>query len=472
MLEDAAASHLFALDDPSGQTRANVEKLLRLGGRFDSHGAEGASEFARFLRRQEEADAAEGEAVLDASAPVVLMTIHQSKGLEFPVVVLPDLNARVRPGGFGEAIQVGRVRDRAEGVDRWELAATLSVVEGSKRRRRTSITGRRIRERDRDEETAEAKRLLYVGMTRARDRLICVARPPSRASEAPRPLDRAVSWEEWLRRWREEDPSAEREVSVVWQDAPAAPDAGPEPEPRPAPADLVELAGVKSRLAPILPPVVVRVTPHSLARTDERGPDESSDPGDGARLARLRGLLVHACLEDEIHELSPLVTRRIRRALASEGLLAEDTVRRLEVALERHLAGFLRAAPPPLLDPGSTVFREQGFRLALPVKPRGADRADLEGVIDALYLDPERDCWVVLDYKSDAGDPETVASRYAGQLLAYAWAASRILPDVGAGRRRVAAEILMTARGRRVEVLAPLDVVSLDARFRALLRRA
>ncbi len=482
MLEDAAAVHLFALGDPTGQTRANVEKLLRLAVRFDAQGAEGAAEFARYLRRQEEADTTEGEAVVDVSAPVVLMTIHQSKGLEFPVVVLPDLNARVRPGGFADDVYAGRIRDTG-GVDRRELGAALHVVEQRTRRRRKSLTARRIDDRERAEGIAEAKRLLYVAMTRARDRLICVARPPPAAAEEPRPLEDAPAWEEWLRRWRREDPTAEREVPVVWEDVrPTPPEDAPR-SPRPRPADLVELAGIKRRLGPVSAPVVARFSPHGLAEQardavaeyvePDADPEAAAEPDEGRaiarELARVRGLLVHACLEDGITEPSAITSARVRRALAAEGLLEDGHVKRLEAALETHLAGFRRAAPAPLRG-GGTVFHEQAFRLPLPVVPGDADEAELHGIIDVLYLDPERDCWVVLDYKSDAaGDAELVAE-YAPQLLAYAWAVARILPDVRAGRRAVAAELLATGRGARIEVLPPLSAAVLETRFRARLR--
>jgi len=486
MLEDAAAAHLFALGDPTGQTRANVEKLVRLAARFDAQGARGAAEFAGYLRRQEEADTTEGEAVVDASAPVVLMTIHQSKGLEFPVVVLPDLNARVRPGGHGEDAVLGRIRD-VDGAERRELGAALPVVEARVRRRRKSLTARRVDDRERAEGIAEGKRLLYVAMTRARDRLICTTRPPSEAAEEPRPIDEAVAWEEWLRRWRVEDPAAEREVAVTWADArPAGPRRGVAPAPS-RPADLVELAGVKRRLAPVRAPVIARLSPHALAEqeaddlADRLEPetagasDDAADPEEAARretagaLGRIRGLLVHACLEDGITEPSPVTSARIHRALAEAGLLEPDHVRRLEAALERHLAGYRRAAPAPLWD-GGTVFVEQAFRLPLPVVPDGADGADLEGVIDVLYLDPERDCWVVLDYKSDAATDAELVAKYTPQLLAYAWAVARILPDVRGGARRVAAELLATGRGAVVEVLPPLDAPALETRFGARLR--
>ena len=59
-------------------------------------GVRGLAGFCQFVRGQIDLDEQEGEAVLDpgSSSGVVLMTIHQAKGLQFPCVILPDLNAQ------------------------------------------------------------------------------------------------------------------------------------------------------------------------------------------------------------------------------------------------------------------------------------------------------------------------------------------------------------------------------------------
>ena len=91
-----------------------------------------------------------------SGASVHLSTIHGAKGLEWPVVVLMDIN--------------GAVRDQASAV---HLAADLGVafaVDAGESGLHTLIKAT-TRQRDRDEEA----RLIYVGMTRARDHLICTS---------------------------------------------------------------------------------------------------------------------------------------------------------------------------------------------------------------------------------------------------------------------------------------------------------
>jgi ATP-dependent exoDNAse (exonuclease V) beta subunit len=101
---------------------------------------------------------------------VRVMTIHQSKGLEFPVVVLADAGAGLRgesddlafEGTYGLAVTA---RGRP-------IAACLP------RQRKGPLTAiQRVRQRLKERSEAELARLLYVAMTRARDRLYFVGQP-------------------------------------------------------------------------------------------------------------------------------------------------------------------------------------------------------------------------------------------------------------------------------------------------------
>ncbi|HVS83967.1 MAG TPA: UvrD-helicase domain-containing protein, partial [Pyrinomonadaceae bacterium] len=72
---------------------ANVEKLFRLAEQFEKTGANLIRDFVRYVEEFEATGGRESEGQMDKSANVVrLMTIHQAKGLEFPVVIIPDLH--------------------------------------------------------------------------------------------------------------------------------------------------------------------------------------------------------------------------------------------------------------------------------------------------------------------------------------------------------------------------------------------
>src|SRR5258708_18748916 len=96
---------------------------------------------------------------MDESANVVrLMTIHQAKGLEFPVVIIPDLHrdpAR-RENQF--------ILDRHKGM-------TVRIPDGRGQTVRGALFNE-LRQRNRWREEFEGMRLLYVAATRAEDRLI------------------------------------------------------------------------------------------------------------------------------------------------------------------------------------------------------------------------------------------------------------------------------------------------------------
>ena len=145
---------ISALEDGE-RRRANVEKLLAAARLAGARGLRAFSEYLELLLRVE---AREGDAPLEAHGAVRLMTVHRSKGLEFPIVALPDLGRAPPPPrerwlarrAYGLALQV---RDPAD-------------------ERRLPVAFLLARRAEGQLERAERERLLYVALTRARDYLI------------------------------------------------------------------------------------------------------------------------------------------------------------------------------------------------------------------------------------------------------------------------------------------------------------
>lgn len=141
------------------QRLANIEKLFTLADRFERSGAHLIRDFVRYVSDFEASGGRESEGQIDDSANAVrLMSIHQSKGLEFPVVIIPDLHRQ--PDNRRDWWAVDRHRGLTLKVPdgRGKLvagAAYLAFVERAKRR-----------------DKFESMRLLYVAATRAQDRLI------------------------------------------------------------------------------------------------------------------------------------------------------------------------------------------------------------------------------------------------------------------------------------------------------------
>ena len=79
---------------PNGHQRlANIEKLIEISRRFQFEGNGSLSEFVRYCLDMADEEEEEGEAMIisEEDSPITLMTIHSAKGLEFPMVIIPDL---------------------------------------------------------------------------------------------------------------------------------------------------------------------------------------------------------------------------------------------------------------------------------------------------------------------------------------------------------------------------------------------
>lgn len=154
---------------------ANVRKLLALAAEEPDMSAVA---FARQIRDIRELGHKEGDApAADAQEDeVTILTIHKSKGLEFPVVVVPD---SFRPLGA-----------RARSLETDARLPLIAMGEGPGYPR----ANRFLKERRGLRESQEEERVLYVALTRARRRL-CVACDPEGAKDTlAKRVARAVGW--------------------------------------------------------------------------------------------------------------------------------------------------------------------------------------------------------------------------------------------------------------------------------------
>jgi ATP-dependent helicase/nuclease subunit A len=152
----------WLLTQPRGEQRyANVERFLGLAQRFDHFQRQGLFRFVRFIEAQQDAEAEPEVAAVSDENSVRLMSIHQSKGLEFPVVVVADL---------GKAFNLGDLH--AEMILDETYGVCPQIKPPHSGQRYPSLPHWLARRRQVREVFGEELRLLYVAMTRARDRLI------------------------------------------------------------------------------------------------------------------------------------------------------------------------------------------------------------------------------------------------------------------------------------------------------------
>lgn len=179
---------LCFLQPGGAQAAANVERLHEMAKQHDRRFGPCAERFVARLRvRQADGpDEALAPATEAARRAVTLTTVHQAKGLEFEVVVLPLLSA----SGRHDAPDVAWSRAQQELVFRPRFA------------REPATTERYAMQRDarREAEEAETRRRLYVAITRARTRVEFVGAWPRRLGRA--------GFAKWLGPWAEASPAS------------------------------------------------------------------------------------------------------------------------------------------------------------------------------------------------------------------------------------------------------------------------
>ncbi len=144
---------------PGGAEKVeNLQTFCQLAGSFDA--GVGLGQFLERLNALDQRGLAAAELGADVNA-VTIMSIHKSKGLEFPVVFLCGLSRDFN----GESARAKVLCDK-------ELGLGMSCVDTENRVRYPSIAKRAISAKILSEGISEEMRVLYVAMTRARDRLI------------------------------------------------------------------------------------------------------------------------------------------------------------------------------------------------------------------------------------------------------------------------------------------------------------
>jgi ATP-dependent helicase/nuclease subunit A len=456
LVSGCAAWHLYQREDSSGQAEANVRRLISKVNALHERGGGGVEEIARLLVRQVEQAQRESEASLTpAAARVVLMTVHASKGLEFPVVIVPGLAERSPPNTDP------LIARRLDG--RWSLACKVHDPESTIQERVDPGLYGELSQRRHEEELAEHKRLLYVAVTRARRHLVLLGAPTTKES-GPEPR----TWMELLELHHGKPLLTGPRLTVLDSgELDAAAQAPATPSPRPA------LPGPDARRAVGVVPatIEVEISPSSLdlfmecpARWYRRHLLSVHEHVNrrqvrDEQLAAARGEVIHGLLEDDLAHDRAQARRRWEARAHAEGCApaeVEELLARLYEHLERSAADpWLRR----VLDaPG---FAELPFRVPF-------HNLVLRGKIDRLWRDPNSGRWSVLDYKSEAvaGTLRDAAARHERQLLSYAWAASRILRSQGLPEVE-GAQVYFTERAVPVE-LGPLGAEA-QAEFEGLL---
>jgi ATP-dependent exoDNAse (exonuclease V) beta subunit len=436
---------------------ANLDRFFRQLLAAIEEGGGDVTAILRALRRSvaEARDAEEGRPKDGAEEAVQVLTIHGAKGLDFEHVYLVQLH-KPPPPDRGTGTETGRLGDGFE--VRLFGAPTLGFDLVAAARREV--------------ETAERVRLLYVAMTRAKDRLVLAGRWPR--EPAAKPADQASSHMDLLLSRRDPPP----DLPALWEAAAAAAerpgsDAWSVPDPTGAlwkliglrPQEEVRLAAEPER--PSLPgPQEIALVSAALRRNRREAAVRMARPFGGAASeeahARLREQQVERLAEPAGASRRPALDREaamaaggaVHRALEAWDLAAdagteanrqrsllpvylaslaagEDLERALPVAealLEGFAGGPLFARLRRLRD--HILARELPVLLP-PPEGDGSPVGVVAGAVDLLYRDPDDGRLVVADYKTDEVATEDEIRRraevYAPQGRTYARAVGEAL---------------------------------------------
>jgi ATP-dependent helicase/nuclease subunit A len=143
------------------QRQANVRRFVALAGQFDPMQRQGLQRFLRFVDAQRDAEGDREPESMEAIDAVRLLSIHKSKGLEFPVVAVAGLGTRFNLEELRESILLDEQYGLCAQVKPPGCGASYPSLPWwlAKRRQRREVIG-------------EELRLLYVALTRPRDTLL------------------------------------------------------------------------------------------------------------------------------------------------------------------------------------------------------------------------------------------------------------------------------------------------------------
>ena len=464
---------IFGAMRRGAERKENLLAFLELSEDYARSGRQGLFDFVRTLREQ----LAEGEAgsmqTAHASSGVRIMSIHKSKGLEFPVVILSDLARRFSNMDFLSSVLVHP-----------QLGLGPVCVDTQRHIQYPTVARQALERTLRREAKAEELRVLYVAMTRAKEKLVMVhtqANAKSRVADLlalsdcpvlPEAVDSGKCMGDWimLPLLQRSEAASLRELAGQNGEGSFYADETPwtvrvhdglsfvTPQRRPddAPVDAAppkdELPVDFAALSYRYPYAGQTAFPAKLTATQLKGralDEEISEnttlpprlrslykpkflAGETTLTGAERGTALHLVMQDLdfFCEASEQSVREQVEKLRAQRKLTDEQASAVDVrAIVRFLRSDLAAR---IRKNAQTVRREYRFSLLRPVRDFATLDADdavlLQGVVDCFFEEDGE--LVVVDFKTDRigrTQIEERAEHYRPQLEAYSMALMRVM---------------------------------------------
>jgi len=410
---------------PDGDQRiANLEKLLSMARGAQSSGFLTLADFRHWLRMSREGGAKEGLAQLMGGEDAVkVMTVHAAKGLEFPIVFVPEMNF-FRSGDSSQLAfsdELGLGMDAPDSASGYKMTATMAK--------------KTIEARNERKEAAERRRLLYVALTRAKDHLVMCGHEPS---------GKEVEKDLWINRLIEavglEDEDIDAGVKVFGPKLELRIKADPSAieaevrsvatEERLAPEDIIPLM-IDRELIEVPPPLkLLSPSKAHIAQEDEPGSTLESKQDAPEIVVRegraldilpaVRGTIVHEILSGKD---AGVVLRRY-------GIDDDTKEKEYSDIYERFISN-------PLMAGVSSAYRELAFMAKV-----GEDI--YKGRIDLLVRN-EDGSWKVIDHKTGSFDGQLGVKKveeYSDQMKVYQAAIEGLI------KKKVSSSLYLVDEGR------------------------
>ena len=463
---------IFGAMHRGAERKDNLLAFLELSEDFARTGRQGLFDFVRTLREQLASGEAAAMQTTHASSGVRIMSIHKSKGLEFPVVILSDLARRFSNMDFQSSVLVHP-----------QLGLGPVCVDARRHIQYPTIARQALERTLRREAKAEELRVLYVAMTRAKEKLVMVhtqANAGGRVADLmalsdcpvlPEAVDSGKCMGDWimlpllqrseagaLRAFAGQNSegrffAAETPWTVCVHDGLqfAAPvqqsDAAAEeraPQREELPADFAALSYRYPYAEQTAFPAKLTATQLKGRAIDEEISENTTLPprlrnlckpkflaGKTALTGAERGTALHLVMQDldffcEPNEQS---VRAQIEAMRAQRKLTEEQAKAADV---HAIVRFLRSDLAARIRKSKQVEREYRFSLLRPVRDFSSLDADdsvlLQGVVDCFFEEDGE--LVVVDFKTDRIGRTQIEERaeyYRPQLEAYSMALMRVM---------------------------------------------
>lgn len=451
---ETALPSIFDAIDPSGTKRGNLMLLCDYAGVYEELGYSGVSGFMSFIDKlsSKDEDISGTVSMQGDSNTVKIMTIHKSKGLEFPICFVASCATQFNR--LDETDNIVISQKHGIGVMRRDIATF---------RQYSTLCHKAIKLSIRKDNMSEELRILYVAMTRAKEKLILVCAKDDILSYCQRYASKiragnkvlpafsvlsAISFSEWIISTLIRHPDAkELRRSLFIDESIVLPCSTPlkvvlsdyhgEDETQPKKDEMVGkvneelLRLIKERcefrykyeaLSGVMTKRAASQADKAFIDRDYFASSMPSFLGDEAISGAARGTATHAFLQYADYEKAKIsVTDEIMR-LCDKGVLNQMQAKAINVY---SCQKFFKSDLLDRIMKSDKVMREKKFTIEVPIGeiyPELSEYTDemmmIQGIADCAFVEDGK--LVVVDYKTDSlENEESFIEKYSSQVLIY-----------------------------------------------------